>query len=230
MISSNAYADTTINKNKDEQQQDAKNDKSKNNKNNNNDGSDNTDNNNNNNNPFSSSSSLETENHCSKDIVPRPNYIDKNGCIIPCPTTSGNQDNTIPVGCPITSTTPSQNTSTTPSSQNQQNNLIDPSKGLLSSLNNNLLNPYLLGRDTEINAPLPKGVLLTETSREIGNNCGDKINNDKDGKIDSNDEDCDKGKKTYNGCVGISYYSCNEICDNGVDNNLNRPGENKANK
>ena len=141
MISPNAYADATTDKNEDEQQQDAKNDKSTNNKNNNNDGSGRTDNNDNNNNPFSSSSSssssLETENHCSKDIVAQPDYIDKNGCVIPCPTTSGNHDNTIPVGCPITSTTPSQKTSTTPSSQNQQNNLIDPSKGL-SSLNNNI--------------------------------------------------------------------------------------------
>ena len=37
-------------------------------------------------------------------------------------------------------------------------------------------------------------------------------------------------EKTYNGGVGISYYTCNEICDDGVDNNLNGPGENKANK
>ena len=57
------------------------------------------------------------------------------------------------------------------------------------------MNPYLLGQDARINTPLPNGVTLTETSREIGNNCGDKIDNDKDGKIDSNDEDCDKWKK-----------------------------------
>ena len=53
----------------------------------------------------------------------------------------------------------------------------------------------MLGQDTRIDARPPKGAILTENSREIGNNCGDKIDNDKDGKIDTNDEDCDPGKK-----------------------------------
>ena len=79
----------------------------------------------------------------------------------------------------------------------------------------------MLGQDTGIDVRPPKGAILTENSREIGLNCGDKIDNDKDGKIDSNDEDCESGKKTYAGCVGVSYYRCFEICDDGVDNNVN---------
>ena len=185
------------NDNDKQKQQNTKNDRSKND-------------NNNNNNPSSSSSSLsslETENHCSKDIVPQPNYIDKNGCVVPCPTTDNSQDNAIPVECPITTTTTtslSPTTSATPSSQNQQNNLFDSSKGLTSSLDGNLLRPNLLGQDTRIDARPPKGAILTENSREIGLNCGDKIDNDKDGKIDSNDEDCESGKKTTGGTVTTS--------------------------
>jgi len=130
------------------QQQNTKNDRSKND-NNNNDGSSNTNNNNNNNNPFFSSSSLsslEQDIHCSKDIVPQPNYIDKNGCIVPCPTVNS-LNVAIPKGCPAGS-------QTIPDSQNQQNNIINSPQGLMP-LNNKLLEPNFLGKDIGIKKQIP---------------------------------------------------------------------------
>jgi hypothetical protein len=90
---------------------------------------------NNNNNAQSSDSQSDQDNQCSNETIEGPAFIDENGCPAPCPNLEG-QSNNIPEGCPVptsTTTNDSQGTGTEPS---QQDLPRDNSKNPVNTQNN----------------------------------------------------------------------------------------------
>lgn len=180
-------------------------------------------NNNNNGNDQSSTSQSDQDSSCTNIPIDGPVFIDENGCTVRCPITEDQSDN-IQEGCPV----PSQ-ASTLPESQGtnpdslqeiplQNNNQIQPNtlSGNVGIKERPPDNVILAPEDGAIESLPPGGLNVVKYTKEIGQNCYDRIDNDNDGKIDyENDEDC---HPPQNGCIGMTFYACHEICDDGVDN------------